>query len=316
MDTLELIGSTLGIGFLAGIRLYATILGLGLAVKFNWIHLAPQSHLQVLAHPWVLGAAAVACLIEFAADKIPWLDSAWDSIHTFIRPVGAVLLASSSLGDFDPVAKVLLVILSGGLAMSSHASKAATRLAVNHSPEPFSNVALSVAGDLAAPAGLWLATKHPLEMLAFLGVFAVVFAWVSPKVYRLMRLEVTALAKMVGSWMEEGAPKIAGDSLFPAEFWGAATAEGVYAAASKNVNGLGNSIGYLSVAGGEARFTAKRMFREKTFAIPRAGIREVKWRRGFFTNEVIIQAEKEYRFLVFKTPKAEVRQSAAAHAAL
>jgi hypothetical protein len=103
MDTLALIGSSMGLGFLAGIRLYATVFALGLAIRFGWYHPdAGAAGLLVLAHPAVLTASGIACLIEFVADKVPWVDSAWDSIHTFIRPIGAVLLASAAIGNFDP----------------------------------------------------------------------------------------------------------------------------------------------------------------------------------------------------------------------
>ncbi len=143
-DALELVAATLGLGFLSGLRLYGTVLALGLGVRLGVWKLPPEiSQLAVLADWRILAAAAVACAIEFVADKIPWVDSLWDTVHTLIRPVGAVLIASQALGDADPVVKVLLMLLGGTVALASHSSKAATRLAVNHSPEPFSKSRLA-----------------------------------------------------------------------------------------------------------------------------------------------------------------------------
>jgi hypothetical protein len=167
MDTFQLLGSTLGLSFLAGMRLYSTVLAIGLGIRYHLFHL-PQalSGLDVLAHPTVLIVAGVAFVAEFVADKIPWFDSLWDSIHTFIRPIGAALLGAAALGQMDPPIRVALALLCGGVALTSHSSKAATRVVVNHSPEPFSNIALSLAGDVAVPAGVWVAMNHPLIALA------------------------------------------------------------------------------------------------------------------------------------------------------
>ncbi len=175
MDTLQLLGSTLGLSFLAGMRLYATVLALGLGIRYHLFHL-PQAlgGLEVLAHPTVLVVAGVAFVAEFVADKIPWFDSLWDSIHTFIRPIGAALLGAAALGQMDPPIRVALALLCGGVALTSHSSKAATRVVVNHSPEPFSNIALSLAGDVAAPAGVWVAMNHPLIALAVVIVGVVI----------------------------------------------------------------------------------------------------------------------------------------------
>lgn len=188
MDAVHLLATTLGLGFAAGLRLYATILGLGLAIRFHLITLpASAQGLEVLAHPAVLVAAGAAFVIEFVSDKIPWVDSLWDSVHTIIRPVGAAILAATAFATIDPVMRMVLVILCGGVALSSHASKAATRLAVNQSPEPFSNIALSLMGDAAVPFVLWLTSAHPMVAMAFVIVFLCVFAWLASRIWRLLR---------------------------------------------------------------------------------------------------------------------------------
>jgi hypothetical protein len=188
MDPLAILGTTMGIGLLSGIRLYATVLGLGLALRFGWLELpAAMRGLDVLANPWVIGVAAAAYAAEFVSDKIPWFDSLWDGIHTVVRPVGAAVLAATAFAELDPVPRILLTLLCGGVALSSHASKAATRLAVNHSPEPFSNWALSLLGDIAAPAGLWFVFAHPVLAAILVIVFLLAFFWLARKIWRVLR---------------------------------------------------------------------------------------------------------------------------------
>jgi Domain of unknown function (DUF4126) len=174
VNNIGLLGSVLGLGFLAGIRLYATVLVVGLAVRFHLLHLkAGMEGLNVLADWRVLTVAGVAFLAEFFADKIPYLDSAWDAVHTFIRPVGAAVLAATALGDMDPALRTCMAILAGGVALTSHSGKAATRAFANHSPEPFSNMALSFVEDAMVPAGVWLATAHPVFTLCVVIVLVV-----------------------------------------------------------------------------------------------------------------------------------------------
>ncbi|MDZ7639116.1 MAG: DUF4126 domain-containing protein [Bryobacterales bacterium] len=221
MDTLQLIASATGIGFLAGIRLYLTVLALGVAVRFDWLRLNDSfSELTVLGNNWVIGFAALATLIEFFSDKIPWLDSAWDSIHTFIRPIGAAALSVAAFDGVDPGVRFLLVLLTGGAALTSHSAKAATRLAVNHSPEPFSNVALSLAGDAAVPVGLWLAVEHPLLIGGVVGVFMLVVLILAPTVFRVLRIEWMALRALLSTWFS-AAEDVEGPNAADAEALGA-----------------------------------------------------------------------------------------------
>jgi hypothetical protein len=188
MDTIALLGSALGLSFVAGVRLYATVLAVGLGVWFGFLHLHPSLRgLEVLAHPAVLITAGIAFVAEFISDKIPWFDSLWDSVHTFIRPVGAALLGAAALGDLDPMVRTVLALACGGVALTSHSSKAATRVAVNHSPEPFSNLALSLAGDVAVPVGVWMAISHPVLMLGFVLVALVIFAILARWIWRRFR---------------------------------------------------------------------------------------------------------------------------------
>src|SRR5450432_1307254 len=157
METLQLLAVALGLASLAGLNLYLTVFVTGLAVQQHWVVLAPQyAPLEILANPVVITISGVMYFIEFFADKIPWIDSLWDSIHTIIRPVGGALLAIRVLGPTNPMFDVIVALLGGSVALMTHGVKAGTRLVANGSPEPFSNIALSVTEDAAVVGGLAL----------------------------------------------------------------------------------------------------------------------------------------------------------------
>ena len=189
MDLIELLAPAVGIGFLSGFRLYLTVLVLGTAIRFDLLQAAGKlSGLAVLADWKVMAGAGLLCAVEFVADKVPWFDSMWDAVHTFIRPVAAAVLAAAAMREMDPALKTIVALLAGGVALSSHSAKAATRLAANHSPEPFSNWALSLGEDVAAPVGLWLLLAHPFVLLGIVIVFLVVFVLLVRRVWRWMQL--------------------------------------------------------------------------------------------------------------------------------
>ncbi len=205
MDILQKLGPALGFATLAGLNLYLTVLLTGLAIHYHWIDLAASyPDLQILGHPAVLIVAGVLCAVEFFADKVPWLDSAWDSIHTLIRPLGGAFLALHTLGpQNDRAADVVIALLAGGVTLTTHGAKAGTRLIANGSPEPFSNVALSVTEDAGVVGGLGLMAYsfHHAPYLS-LGVFAAVVAillYVTPRLFRFARVRVWLLWKKL-SW--------------------------------------------------------------------------------------------------------------------
>ena len=154
----------------AGIRLYAVLLLVGLAGAMGWIDL--PSHLRVLSHPLVMGASGFMAITELLADKVPWLDSLWDAIHTLIRIPAGASLAAAVFGDAGTAAAVAAAILGGAIAAGAHLTKAGVRGAANASPEPFSNWALSLAEDAVVPAGLWLAFAKPAMFLVLLALAA------------------------------------------------------------------------------------------------------------------------------------------------
>ena len=160
------LGAALGLAVASGLSLYGAVFVAGLAIRLGWVQLAPTwASLAVLSDPVVLGVSGVLFAVEFLADKIPLVDSVWDAVHTVIRPVGGALLASRALGDLSPAAEALALLLLGGATLATHAAKATTRLAVNASPEPVSNVAVSLAENSLVALAVWLALAHPLLAL-------------------------------------------------------------------------------------------------------------------------------------------------------
>ncbi len=189
MDMLTTFGRTLGFSLAAGVNLYATVAILGLASHFGWVALPPQ--FRVFDNPYIIGAALVMYLVEFVADKIPWFDSLWDMIHTVIRPLGGALIAVTALGEASPAVKVLVALLGGTVAASSHLTKAGTRAVANASPEPFSNWALSLGEDGFVIALGLLALAHPIVALvasiALLACFLLFLRFIVRGVRRLFR---------------------------------------------------------------------------------------------------------------------------------
>jgi hypothetical protein len=166
MEVLKTLAVALSLGTLAGVNLYLTVLVTGLALHFHWVILpSPLAGLEVLGHPSIITIAAVLYAIEFFADKIPWVDSAWDALHTLIRPIGAAALAIAAMGDAHPAFEVVAALLAGGMAFSSHTAKAGTRIAANTSPEPFTNIALSLLEDGLVLGGLGLLAWSPFVAL-------------------------------------------------------------------------------------------------------------------------------------------------------
>lgn len=185
METLQLLGVAVGLASLAGLNLYLVVFLTGLAVRFDWISLSPAyEKLEVLADPVVLGVSGVLFAMEFLADKFPWVDSAWDAVHTAIRPVGAALLAVLVLGDSDPVFNVVVALLAAWLGFTTHALKSTVRLQANASPEPLSNVALSVAEDATVVLGLGLIFHYPIVALVVAVVFLAAIWFFVPRMLR------------------------------------------------------------------------------------------------------------------------------------
>jgi Domain of unknown function (DUF4126) len=191
MEQLKLLGVALGLASLAGINLYLTVFVTGLSIHYHWITLSPPyQSLEVLGQPTIIIIAGVLYLLEFLADKIPWVDSAWDAVHTVIRPIGGALLAIQVLGHPSPAFTIMVALLAGGTSLITHTAKSTTRLASNASPEPFSNFALSVGEDIAVVGGLALIHYNPLLALSVFAIFIAAFIYFAPKILRAMKAKI------------------------------------------------------------------------------------------------------------------------------
>src|SRR6266478_8924105 len=194
MSPVETLSLALGAGFSSGLNLYATVATLGLLQRFGVLHLPPS--LQVLSHPWVLAIATALYLLEFFADKIPYFDTFWEAIHTFIRPPAAALLAFAAAGAATPEWRWGAELLAGGDALTSHGTKASARAAVNASPEPFSNWILSFGEDLLAVWLTWMATVHPVATTIIVAALVALSAFL---LYHLFRFARRALQRLLAS---------------------------------------------------------------------------------------------------------------------
>lgn len=188
MGIIELLGLAGSLSLLSGWRFYLTIFATGLAMHFNIVPLPENlKMLDVLANPWVIGIAGIGTVAEFFADKVAWLDSIWDGLHTLVRPVGGALLALAVVDSSDPAWQVIAFLLGGGAALASHATKASARAAVNTSPEPFSNVVVSTVEDVATGGLLVLAFANPVAALVIALVLLGLAIWGLWAGYRAFR---------------------------------------------------------------------------------------------------------------------------------
>lgn len=182
LDLAGLLALAAGLGWASGLRLYTTLFVIGLAGKLGWVVL--PGGLRLLEHPWVLGAAGLMLLLEFFADKIPLLDSVWDTVHTFIRIPAGAALAALVFGGQGVEWQTAMALLGGTLAAGTHFTKAGARAMINASPEPFTNIAASVGEDVVVLTGLWLMFASPWLMLALLLLLAGLIVWLLPKLWR------------------------------------------------------------------------------------------------------------------------------------
>jgi len=186
MEALDQISTTLaltmGLAWASGINLYATLFTLGYLANTGNIDLPPD--LLVVANPLVMSAAGLMYCVEFFADKIPGIDTGWDTIHTFIRIPAGAMLAAGAIGDINPAMEVAAALMGGGLAATTHATKAGSRVLINTSPEPFSNWTASIGEDIAVVGGVWACLNHPFLFLIALTVFILLMLWILPKIWK------------------------------------------------------------------------------------------------------------------------------------
>ena len=188
MSAVQLIALASTVSLLAGWRLYLVTFAVGLAMKLGWVALPEQLHaLDVLANGWIIGIAAVGAIAEFFADKVPWVDSAWDTVHSVVRPVGGALLSMAIIDGADPAWQVGSFLLGGGAALLAHAGKAGARTLVNASPEPYSNIAVSTGEDVATAGLLGLAIANPVASALIALILVILSIWLVLAARRMLR---------------------------------------------------------------------------------------------------------------------------------
>jgi hypothetical protein len=196
MDVVQTIALTMGVAWASGINLYAALFVLGWMGNTGNIALPPD--LLVLQNPLVMGAAGLMYFVEFFADKVPGVDTAWDSIHTFIRIPAGAMLAAGAVGDTNQAVELTALILGGTLAAGSHLTKAGTRVLINTSPEPVTNWTASVTEDLVVIGGLWTALNHPWVFIILLVLFILLMVWLLPKLWRGIKAVFRFIGEKLG----------------------------------------------------------------------------------------------------------------------
>ena len=185
---------TMGASWASGINLYAALLVLGVSGATGGLDLPPD--LEILANPLVIGAAGLMYAVEFFVDKVPGVDTGWDALSTFVRIPAGAMLAAGAVGDVSPVMELATAIMGGGMAATSHFTKAGTRALINTSPEPVTNWGASITEDAAVFGGLWVALTNPVVFLILLVVFIALVIWLMPKIWRLLK----TIFRKIGSW--------------------------------------------------------------------------------------------------------------------
>ena len=318
---------------MSGLNLYATVLTVGLGIRLGLITLNPEtSGLAILSSPYVLIAAGVIYVVEFFADKIPWVDSIWDGVHTLIRPLGAAVIGAAAIGVVEPRTAVIAA-LCAGVSLSGHSVKAGTRLLANHSPEPFSNIALSLIEDFLVVIGSWVALKHPAIMVTIVAIFLIAFVWFAPKAFRLMRVEYLATLALLKkfylmvkqSLSQPTLAAVGSDFTVPVEVAvrsAAGTSDDIpehmlhhfdqkvasrgprffiRCTAGRGVKRLRHSVGYLQIDDDSLVFVTKRMFRLRDHEIERSTIEDIQFNKRLLFDRLVLRTNgKQQQFYFFK----------------
>ena len=209
---IQTIALTMGVAWASGINLYATLVAIGVMSNMGYVELPPD--LQVVGDPLVIAAAGFMYVVEFFADKIPGVDTGWDTLHTLVRIPAGALLAAGAVGEVGAGAEIAAAIVGGSIAAGTHFTKAGTRVLINTSPEPFSNWGASISEDIAVFAGLWAALQHPVLFLVLLILFILLMIWVLPKLFRAIKKVIRFFINLFAGKKDkeaEPAPKLEPD---------------------------------------------------------------------------------------------------------
>jgi len=319
MEQLQTLALALGLSSLVGLRLYLTVFLTSLALNQGWLKLHSSfDSLSILGSDAVLIASGVLLVLEFLADKIQGFDSVWDSIHTFIRPIGATILALQVLGDWPPEAKVIAGLCAGAVALTVHTAKAGTRLIVNTSPEPVSNMVVSTVEDIAVAGLFTLLVTHPLlgGTIALIGVCFC--AWFTPKAFRLVKSTASLLWQRLTRATTVPAHSILPRQLSPDHDMLVAGAIGhdtaidwaveTLSSRTKGFRGLDNNRPGLLIAPSTEPetlvFLAKKWFRRAVIRLPLSGCQFVR-QSTFLSENLVIYHRQSRRRAVFRFAKAE-----------
>ena len=298
-DPITTLSTILGLSFASGINLYATVAVAGFSIRNNLVTGLPPE-LNVLAEPVVIGVAIMLYIIEFFADKIPGLDTLWDLIHTFIRPLSGAALALGAVGDADPVFKVIAVLIGTAVSSTSHFTKTTTRLIVNTSPEPFSNAAISVAEDVGAISLSYMTLAHPyptgLVVIALLGL---IFYFI-PKLIQFLFFWSSAIISFPFSFLSK---QVAVD-VIPPNYWNALKLTSVPTLYSKcfirtTPKMFKSTKGYIILQDNYILLTAKQWFRISVFKIPLTEVKDMQVIEKFLYIVALLYTEKGPIHLLF-----------------
>lgn len=317
MQTLETLCVALGFATLSGLNLYLVVLVTGIAIQQGWVDVSTTyPELLVIGDPLVLAAAGVLFSLEFFSDKVPWVDSLWDSIHTLVRPVGGALLAIHTLGPTDPAFEVLVGLLAGGTTLVAHGFKSGTRLALNASPEPVSNIVASVTEDAAVFGGLVLMGINPVLAAIVFAVFLGVSAYLTPKLFRRVRAFFWLVSSKLASLVSRPDEQLLYGSLASSEHQKLGAALGGRKAdpewSAKVVVGLARrfpgftamTIGRVvaeSSRPGHLHFVGRRWWRHYHADLALEGL-EITQERRFLSEDVVLFDLEGRRKLVLKLP--------------
>ncbi|HPA19692.1 MAG TPA: DUF4126 domain-containing protein [Verrucomicrobiae bacterium] len=322
MEQIELLGAALGLGVLSGLSLYLTVFVVGISLHEGWLQLSPGLEpLQALDNPWIWGVALVLYLLEFFADKVPWVDSLWDSVHTAIRPIGAMLVAAATLGDALPAMEIIGVLCAGTAAVATHSAKAGFRLMVNTSPEPYSNIATSVAEDVVVVAGSIFVVQHPILALVITVLGVATFVYFAPAMFRALKAQFALIfgkLTAVGAGGDDAlSPRLPheadlalGAQLAPDEKieWAVPCLTGRFPAAGRNVRG------FLVRTSDAARlyFVGKKSFQPVVQAIPLGGAK-IDFQRRFLCDEMTFFRQGQGLLACLRFFKKHEAQAEACH---
>jgi hypothetical protein len=300
------LASILGLSVVSGVNLYLSVLAVGLAERYHWISgLPPELH--VLAHPAVLIAAGVLCLLEFFADKIPFVTLAWDGLHTFIRPIGGALLALGAAGRLDPTVQVLAMLAGGTIALGAHGTKMGVRMLAHTTPEPAAHSLISLAEDAGVVGLLMLVYTHPKVAVPIVLVLLLAIVLLLPILFRVLHFMLSGLAGRIMSWVKQtgrhDVPTWAELAILDVD---PAGSEHVVRAFARKVRGAPRlKEGYLAHIQGRWIFLHRGLFKPRAVLLDEGQYDPVRIDRGSLWDSLVFM--KAGRPQVFFLPKDWLR---------